>query len=76
MTLGAAEGLHAGSGASARLRVGGQAIRRASVPAGSDVVTVKKESGTIIEQAVGKCRFGVINAEPRSAARTEWNRIG
>ncbi len=70
MSLDAAEGLHAGSGASARLRVGGQAIRRASVPAESDVVTVKKDLGTI-EQAVGKCRFGVVDAEPRSASRTE-----
>jgi hypothetical protein len=70
MTLDAVEGLHAGSGASARLKVGGYAIRRASVQAKSDVVTVKKVLGTI-EQAVGKWRFGVVNAEPRWASRTE-----
>jgi len=69
MTLDLAEGLHAGSGASARLRVGGHAIRRASVPAGNDVVTVKKDLGTI-EQAVGKCQFAVVNAGPKSALRT------
>jgi hypothetical protein len=75
MTLDLAEGLHAVSGASARLTVGGQATRRASVPAESDVVTVKKDLETI-EQAVGKWRFGVVNAEPRSASRPEGCRIG
>ena len=70
MTLDLAAGLHAVSGASARLRVGGQAIRRASVPAKSDVVTVKKDLGNI-EQAVGKWRFGVVNAKLRPASRTE-----
>jgi hypothetical protein len=70
MTLDVVEGLHAASGASARLKVEDTPSGRASVPAESDVVTVKKDLGTI-EQAVGKCRFGVVNAEPHTASRTE-----
>ena len=63
MTLDAVEGLHAGSGASARLRFGGGRRHQGERAGKYDVVTVKKDLGTI-EQAVGKCRFRIINAQP------------